>query len=101
MSGRVADLRYEVGVFNGGGVDAIPGLGKGGALRLVYRPAKPLWLGLSGSMRHRAELSYREIAEALEIPEKTVKSRLFSARRLLAEALGDLRTRRAAGGRRP
>jgi RNA polymerase sigma-70 factor (ECF subfamily) len=51
-------------------------------------------------LRHRSELSYREIAEALEIPEKTVKSRLFSARRRLAEALGDLRTRRAAGGRR-
>jgi len=51
-------------------------------------------------LRHRSELSYREIAEALEIPEKTVKSRLFSARRRLAEALGDLRAHRAAGGRR-
>jgi RNA polymerase sigma-70 factor (ECF subfamily) len=51
-------------------------------------------------LRHRSELSYREIAEALDIPEKTVKSRLFSARRRLAEALDVLKPRRAAGGRR-
>jgi len=51
-------------------------------------------------LRHRSELSYREIAEALEIPEKTVKSRLFSARRRLAEALGDLESGRSARGRR-
>ena len=51
-------------------------------------------------LRHFVECSYRQIGEILQIPEKTVKSRLFSARRLLAEALGDLRTRRAAGGRR-
>lgn len=42
-------------------------------------------------LRHRSGLSYREIAEALDLPEKTVKSRLFTARRRLAEAL-------AAGG---
>jgi RNA polymerase sigma-70 factor (ECF subfamily) len=38
-------------------------------------------------LRHYGELSYREIAEALGIPEKTVKSRLFSARRQLADLL--------------
>ena len=38
-------------------------------------------------LRHMAELSYREIAEAINLPERTVKSRLFTARRLLAEAL--------------
>src|SRR5438046_469285 len=38
-------------------------------------------------MRHFADLSYEEIAEALEIPEKTVKSRLFSARQRLAPLL--------------
>ncbi|TFG64317.1 MAG: RNA polymerase sigma factor, partial [Gemmatimonadales bacterium] len=30
-------------------------------------------------LRHFAELSYQDMAEALEIPEKTVKSRLFEA----------------------
>src|SRR5215510_13546368 len=38
-------------------------------------------------MRHFADLSYGEIAETLEIPEKTVKSRLFSARQRLAPLL--------------
>ena len=38
-------------------------------------------------MRHFADLSYEEIAETLDIPEKTVKSRLFSARQRLAPLL--------------
>lgn len=38
-------------------------------------------------LRHFAELSYGEIAETLGIPEKTVKSRLFTARQRLAELL--------------
>jgi RNA polymerase sigma-70 factor (ECF subfamily) len=38
-------------------------------------------------LRYFGELNYREIAETLDVPEKTVKSRLFTARRLLAEAL--------------
>ena len=40
-------------------------------------------------MRYFAELSYEEIAEAIGIPEKTVKSRLFSARQRLGEILRD------------
>ena len=38
-------------------------------------------------LRHFSELSYRDMAETLEIPEKTVKSRLFEARRRLAALL--------------
>lgn len=38
-------------------------------------------------LRHYADLSYREIAETVGVPEKTVKSRLFSARRLLEDIL--------------
>ncbi len=38
-------------------------------------------------LRHFQELSYREIANALEIPEGTVMSRLFHARRRLREQL--------------
>jgi len=45
------------------------------------------------SLRHFQELSYREIAHALDIPEGTVMSRLFHARRrlrdLLAPHIGD------------
>jgi len=38
-------------------------------------------------LKHLEDLSYDEIARALGIPEKTVKSRLFSARRQLGEVL--------------
>lgn len=38
-------------------------------------------------LRHFEELSYAEIAEALEIEEKTVKSRLYGARMKLRERL--------------
>jgi len=38
-------------------------------------------------LRHFADLSYDAIAEALGVPEKTVKSRLFSARKRLGEIL--------------
>ncbi len=38
-------------------------------------------------LRHFAELRYEQIAAALEVPEKTVKSRLFSARQRLCELL--------------
>ena len=40
-------------------------------------------------LKHFMELSYREISQTLEIPEKTVKSRLFTARQLLKERLAD------------
>jgi RNA polymerase sigma-70 factor (ECF subfamily) len=40
------------------------------------------------ALRHFKELSYREISETLELPEGTVMSRLFHARRRLREALG-------------
>ena len=38
-------------------------------------------------LRHFQDLSYREIADVLDIPEKTVKSRLFSARQDLKDIL--------------
>jgi len=37
--------------------------------------------------RHITQLSYEDIAEALGLPEKTVKSRLHSARERLREHL--------------
>ena len=38
-------------------------------------------------LRHFVEISYRQIGEILQIPEKTVKSRLFSARQQMKERL--------------
>jgi RNA polymerase sigma-70 factor, ECF subfamily len=39
-------------------------------------------------LRHFAALSYEEMSEAIGVPSKTVKSRLYSARQQLAEQLG-------------
>jgi len=38
-------------------------------------------------LRHFSDLSYREIGDVLDIPEKTVKSRLYSARQSMKERL--------------
>jgi RNA polymerase sigma-70 factor (ECF subfamily) len=38
-------------------------------------------------LRHYLQLSYREIAETLEVDETTVRWRLYSARRLMRDAL--------------
>jgi RNA polymerase sigma-70 factor (ECF subfamily) len=38
-------------------------------------------------LRHFVELSYREMSAELRVPEKTVKSRLYTARQRLAELL--------------
>ncbi len=56
-------------------------------------------------LRHYQELSYREISEALEVPEGTVMSRLFHARKrlgvLLAPRIDDLLNQPGDGGRSP
>ena len=46
-------------------------------------------------LRHFGGCHYREIAEILALPERTVKSRLFEARHALREVLEE------AGVRRP
>ena len=38
-------------------------------------------------LRHFGDFSYRQISDILEIPEKTVKSRLYSARQLMKERM--------------
>jgi len=38
-------------------------------------------------LRHFSDFSYREISDILQIPEKTVKSRLYSARQLMKQSL--------------
>lgn len=41
-------------------------------------------------LRHASEMSYEEIADALELPLGTVKTRIFRARATLREVLGDV-----------
>ncbi len=43
------------------------------------------------TLRHFSECSYEEIGHILDVDEKTVKSRLYEARRRLADLLKDLR----------
>ena len=43
------------------------------------------------TLRHFSECNYEEIAEILELDEKTVKSRLYEARQRLRELLKDFR----------
>jgi RNA polymerase sigma-70 factor (ECF subfamily) len=38
-------------------------------------------------LRHFSDRSYRQISEILQISEKTVKSRLYSARQLMKDQL--------------
>lgn len=38
-------------------------------------------------LRHFSDFSYRQISQILQIPEKTVKSRLYTARQLMKEQL--------------
>ena len=38
-------------------------------------------------LRHFSDCSYRQISDILHIPEKTVKSRLYSARQIMKESL--------------
>lgn len=38
-------------------------------------------------LRHFSDLSYRQISDILQVPEKTVKSRLYSARQLMKDQL--------------
>ncbi len=45
-------------------------------------------------LRHFADLSYEEIAATLNLPMKTIKSRLYSARQTLGEMLADWKVRR-------
>lgn len=45
------------------------------------------------TLRHFSDCSYQEIGQILDIDDKTVKSRLFEARKRLRELLDDLRPR--------
>lgn len=38
-------------------------------------------------LRHFMDLSYQEISDVLQVPEKTVKSRLYSARQLMKKSM--------------
>ena len=59
----------------------------------LYREIQDGLMGLTEDyrtvvvLRHFSDCSYRQISEILQIPEKTVKSRLYSARQVMKETL--------------
>jgi RNA polymerase sigma-70 factor (ECF subfamily) len=72
----------------GGPADALESRERHQALRNALMTLSTEYREVIG-LRHFAGLSYDEIGAALGIPAKTVKSRLFSARRRLGEILSD------------
>jgi RNA polymerase sigma-70 factor (ECF subfamily) len=59
----------------------------GEALRAAIQSLPPQYRAVI-ELRHFQELSYEEIAAALDVPLNTAKSYLFRARKLLAQRLG-------------
>ena len=60
----------------------------GARVQLALQAIKPEYRAVI-VLRHFLELSYEDIGQTLELPEKTVRSRLFTARQLLKDALGE------------
>lgn len=60
----------------------------GAAIESVLMTIKPEYRTVL-VLRHFTGLSYEEISEVVEVPTKTIKSRLFTARRLLRDGLLD------------
>lgn len=74
-------------VWNGPGPDALTeGADLARAVQRALSGLKPEHRAVI-VLRHFAGCSYRDMAETLGIPEKTVKSRLFTARQLLKDLL--------------
>ena len=58
-------------------------------LRRAVQRLEPKY-GAVVTLFHLLQMPYDAVAEALDLPEKTVKSRLFTARQLLREEMGRL-----------
>jgi len=72
-----------------GPVDALNGADVARAIDQALRALTPD-LRAVVVLRYFAELSYREMASLLALPEKTVKSRLFSSRQRLKDVLAGM-----------
>jgi len=66
--------------------DQIDGQQVGRGIQRMLMTLKPDYRSVI-VLRHYLDCSYQDMAEILSLPQKTVKSRLFAARQLLAEAL--------------
>jgi RNA polymerase sigma-70 factor (ECF subfamily) len=92
-NGREEALDEELDIPDAGAIDPESQCGQ---TELAIRMRRSL-MRMSASdrvvltLRHFSECSYQEIGQILDVDEKTVKSRLFEARRRLRDLLGDLR----------
>lgn len=89
--GHEAPLDDEFDLPDGGGLDPEARLVEAEQAARLRRAMKQLSTKDRAvlTLRHFAELDYEAIGEVLEIDEKTVKSRLFDARRRLRALLED------------
>jgi RNA polymerase sigma-70 factor (ECF subfamily) len=90
--GREAELDEDPDVPDADGRDPMSQLGHHEMIRAVRRGVARLSVNdrVVVTLRHFAECSYEEIGAILDLDEKTVKSRLFEARRRLRRLLGDV-----------
>ena len=93
-TGREDELDDEADLAAGDGADPEWRLGEAQRSRRIRAAllSMPTNDRMVLMLRHFSEFSYQEIAQILNVSDKTVKSRLHEARRRLGELLQDLRT---------
>jgi RNA polymerase sigma-70 factor (ECF subfamily) len=85
--------RRDLGAIDGEEPDEAPGPDRLAEGEQARREIEAALKGISDELRavvvlrHFVHLSYEDMAQILELPEKTVKSRLYSARQLLRDEL--------------
>jgi RNA polymerase sigma-70 factor (ECF subfamily) len=90
--GREEPLDDEIDVPDGDGANPERRLSDAQVSKRIQRALMSMSANdrLVLTLRHFSECSYQEIAEILDVDEKTVKSRLFEARHRLRDLLVDL-----------
>jgi len=90
LRGRTEELAREPAAETGGPDDAADSEQRSRRIQSALMMIKPEYRSVI-VLRHFLEFNYLEIGEILDIPEGKVKSRLYSGRQLLKEALQESR----------
>jgi RNA polymerase sigma-70 factor (ECF subfamily) len=84
----VEEVTPELAAVNGTPLDALESVERRKRVQAALQQLPPDYRQVL-VLRHFAELSYDDIAEALGVPAKTVKSRLYTARQRMIDLLLD------------
>jgi len=87
---RTEELAREPEAETGGPDDATDGVQRSQRIQSALMLIKPEYRSVI-VLKHFLEFNYLEIGTILDLPEKTVKSRLYSGRQLLKNALQESR----------